>query len=103
VKKIPDHRVEPLEYSMRDVMMSGFAMFALKYPSLLLDENKNKRHTKYNLRTLFGVQKAPCDTTLREVCDVVTRMRYAQLLQKSLRPRIAKAYLTTTVFLADIC
>jgi hypothetical protein len=104
VNKIPEHRVEPLVYSKLDVVMSGFAVFSLKYPSLLqFDKNKDKRRIKYNLRTLFGVQKAPCDTTLREVCDVVTRMRYARLLQKSLRPRIAKAYLTTTVFLADIC
>lgn len=72
VKKIPEHRVEPLVYSMLDVVMSGFAVFSLKYPSLLqFDKNKDKRRIKYNLRTLFGVQKAPCDTTLREICDEI--------------------------------
>jgi hypothetical protein len=33
-------------------------VFALKYPSLLqFDKNKDKRRIKYNLRTLFGVQR----------------------------------------------
>ncbi|WP_286019602.1 hypothetical protein, partial [Candidatus Venteria ishoeyi] len=43
--KIPEYRVGSLEYPMPDVVMSGFAMFALKYPSLLqFDKNKDKRH-----------------------------------------------------------
>ncbi|WP_286019340.1 hypothetical protein, partial [Candidatus Venteria ishoeyi] len=51
VVKIPEYRVGSLEYPMPDVVMSGFAMFALKYPSLLqFDKNKDKRRIKYNLR-----------------------------------------------------
>lgn len=72
VKKIPEHRLGSIDYSMPDVVMSGLAVFALKYPSLLqFDNNKDKRRIKHNLRTLFGVLKAPCDTTLREVCDEI--------------------------------
>ena len=52
--------------------MAGFAVFSLKYPSLLqFDKNKNKTRIKHNLRTLYGVHNAPCDTTLREICDGV--------------------------------
>ena len=72
-KKIPEYRLEILtSHTMLDVVMSGFAVFSLKYPSLLqFDNSKNKRRIKYNLRTLFGIQKAPSDTTLREVCDEI--------------------------------
>ena len=72
VKKIPEYRLDTLTHTMLDVVMSAFAVFALKYPSLLqFDNNKHKRRIRHNLRTLFGILKAPCDTTLREVCDEI--------------------------------
>lgn len=70
--KISDHRIGSVEYSILDAVMSGFAVFLLKYSSLLrFDNDKYKRRIRQNLRTLFGVLKAPCDTTLREVCDEI--------------------------------
>jgi len=88
VARIPEHRAGPLEYSMSDVLMSGFAVFALKYPSLLqFDKNKNKRRIKYNLRILYGVRHAPCDTSLREVCDEVDphglRPAFTKIIQQA--------------------
>ena len=88
VVKIPEYRVGPLKYSMPDVVMSGFAVFALKYPSLLqFDKNKDKRRIKYNLRTLYGVNHAPCDSTLREVCDEVNpeylRPAFTKIIQQA--------------------
>jgi len=53
-----------------DCLMSAVAMFSLKFPSLLkFDENKEEKNIKHNLRTLYGVQKTPCDTYMRERCD----------------------------------
>jgi len=53
-----------------DCLMSGLAMFSLKFPSLLkFDENREEKNIKHNLNTLYGVQQTPCDTYMRERCD----------------------------------
>ena len=65
---IPDHRARGSPISMVDALMSAFAMFALKDPSLLAFDER--RHDQ-NLRNLFGIQRGPCDTQLREILDPV--------------------------------
>ena len=58
--------------SLSDVMMSGLAVFSLKFPSLLkFDEQRNEARIRANLKSLFRVEQAPCDTQLRSVCDQV--------------------------------
>ena len=43
-EKIPDHRSGAVEYSLPNVLMSGLAMFGLKYPSLLqFDKARNEK------------------------------------------------------------
>jgi hypothetical protein len=55
-----------------DCLMSGLAVFGLKYPSLLqFDKNQNEPLIQANLQALYGVARAPCDTTLRERLDTV--------------------------------
>ena len=53
--------------------MSGLAVFSLKYPSLLkFDQAYGDEATlRHNLRTLYGVRQAPCDTQLRTILDGV--------------------------------
>lgn len=52
--------------------MSEFAMFSLKFPSLLkFYEGKEDRTIKHNLRTLYGRRQAPSDTYMRERNDKV--------------------------------
>ena len=67
-KQIPDHRRGPL-IPLADALMSGLAVFGLKYPSLLkFDEAYGDEATlRHNLRTLYGVEHAPCDTQLRTI------------------------------------
>jgi len=61
-----------ISISLVDALMSGLAIFSLKFPSLLkFDEQRQEKHIRHNLRTLFGVQEAPCDTQLREILDPV--------------------------------
>ena len=69
---IPDHRCDPL-IPLADALMSGVAVFGLKYPSLLkFDEAYSDEATvRHNLRTLYGVEHAPCDTQLRDIADPV--------------------------------
>ena len=55
-----------------DCLMSGLAVFGLKYPSLLqFEKHKNEEIVKHNLKTLYGVNHAPCDTYLRQRLDPI--------------------------------
>ncbi len=58
------------DISLADCLMSGMAIFGLKYPSLL-QFDQDKQTIQANLRSLYGIKKAPCDTTLRERLDNV--------------------------------
>ena len=58
--------------TLTDCLMSGLAVFGLKFPSLLkFDEHKTKKHIQHNLKTLYHVDRAPSDTYMRERCDEV--------------------------------
>jgi len=50
-----------------DALMSGFAVFSLKYPSLLAFEQRPED----NLRTLYRIREIPSDTHMRRVLDDV--------------------------------
>lgn len=54
-----------------DCLMSGLAIFHLKYPSLLQFENErsHEKQVRHNIQTLYGVHRIPCDTQLRERLD----------------------------------
>lgn len=68
--QIPDHRPGKTKFTLADALMSGLAVFGLKYPSLLkFDEDQDEPIIRHNLKTLYGVNLAPCDTQLREICD----------------------------------
>jgi hypothetical protein len=72
-ESITDQRCARREISLSDALMSGLAMFGLKYPSLLkFDEAyQDEARIRHNLRTLYGVERAPCDTQLRTILDPV--------------------------------
>jgi hypothetical protein len=59
------------EISTTDCIMSGFAVFSLKYPSLLrFDQHRAEDPIiKENLKNLYGIENAPCDTQMRERLD----------------------------------
>ncbi len=62
------------EYSWEDCLMSGLAVFGFKMPSLLQFEKEKVAEPwiRRNLRTLYGVERAPSDTCLRDRLDSVT-------------------------------
>ena len=75
-EKIPepfrDQRGLKSKISLADCLMSGLAIFGLKFPSLLqFDEGRNNDVIKHNLMTLYQVEDAPCDTYMREKLDKV--------------------------------
>ena len=61
------------DFSMADTAMCAVAMFNLKFPSMLQFDTANRTDDviQHNLRTLFGVHKAPSDTQMREILDPV--------------------------------
>src|SRR5437870_2214349 len=66
---IPDPRCEDADISLTDALMSAFAMFSLKAPSLLAFD---KERAEGNLHTIYGIQRVPCDTHMREILDPVS-------------------------------
>src|SRR2546426_4102356 len=63
---LPDSRVGDVEIALTDALMSAFAMFSLKAPSLLAFD---KERIEGNLHTIYGIQRVPCDTYMREILD----------------------------------
>jgi hypothetical protein len=72
---IPDDRPDDVDISLADVLMSAFAMFSLKSPSLLAFD---QQRAEGNLHTIYGIERVPCDTYMREILAPVS--------PKSLRP-----------------
>lgn len=54
-----------------DCLMSAFAMFSLKYPSLLQFDTSHRLEpqVEHNLKTLYGIEQVPSDTYMRERID----------------------------------
>lgn len=83
-KQIPDPRkLARIDIPFIDVLMSGLAIFGLKFPSLL---SYDKQRIAYadNLQALYRVSRAPSDTYLRERLDEVD--------PKSIRPAFKKIF-----------
>jgi hypothetical protein len=65
---IVDDGVDEVEIPLDDALMAAFAMFSLKAPSLLAFD---KQRAEGNLKTIYGIERAPCDTRMRERLDPV--------------------------------
>jgi Transposase DDE domain len=79
---IPDYRPPDADIALTDALMSAFAMFSLKAPSLLAFD---KERAEDNLHTIYGIERVPCDTHMRAILDPVS--------PESLRP-VFKSVLT---------
>ena len=66
---LPDDRGGETAISLTDSLMSAFAMFSLKSPSLLAFD---KHRVEGNLGTIYGIERVPCDTQMRERLDLVS-------------------------------
>ena len=69
-ERIPDHRPPDVDISISlpDALMSAFAVFSLKDPSLLaFDQRRNDE----NLKSVYGIENIPCDTHMRTILDPV--------------------------------
>ena len=79
VNRISDPLAGKTAFPLSDCLMSGLAMFSLKYRSLLeFDQSLADKKIRHNLGTLYGVDKVPSDTHLRTRLD--------ELAPETLRP-----------------
>ena len=67
-REVPDSRSAAAEISLGDSLMAGFAVFALKAPSLLAFD-KQRCSDELNLKSIFGLKQVPCDTQMRTILD----------------------------------
>jgi hypothetical protein len=92
--KVADTRIQPT-YSLSDALMSGFAMFALKDPSLLAFDERRKE-VKSNLHTVFGIDRVPCDSQMRDILDPVEpeslRPCFTDLFRQAQRGKVLEQY-----------
>lgn len=80
---IADHRRDNNSYTLSDYLMTGFAMFSLKDPSLAFYREQYPVREE-NLHRIYGIEKLPGDTALREGLDEVN----PQAIQKLLKPQL---------------
>ena len=69
LSKVSDSRQGDIDISLADAMMSGFAMFSLKDPSLLAFDER--RPYDQNLQKIYNIENVPCDSQMRKILDPV--------------------------------
>jgi len=82
--RIPDDRPPDADISLPDALMSAFAMFSLKDPSLLaFDQRRNDE----NLKSVYHIENIPSDTHLRTILGPLDLQSVPQL-QNVLRSKL---------------
>lgn len=67
---ISDRRRKGGKIPLADVLMSGYAVFDLKDPSLLAFDDRRCQESA-NLERIYGISQVACDTQIRTVLDTV--------------------------------
>lgn len=65
---VEDKRASNAKHRLSDILMSGFAMFSLKYTSLL-DFEQQTVVERENLRSIYGIEQVCSDAQMRRVLD----------------------------------
>lgn len=78
--------------SLVDTLMSGYALFSLKYPSLLqFDRHYRENMISHNLEHIFGIKDVPSDTQMRvrldEIEPTLLRPTYRRLFAQCQRSK----------------
>ena len=79
--KITDHRAPNVVHQLPDVLMSGYAIFQLKYPSLLCFEQQTSKESA-NLQALLGIKKICSDAQMRRILDEIDPTELQALFPK---------------------
>ena len=81
---IPAPRCKDGDISLTDALMSAFAMFSLKAPSLRAFD---KERAEGNVQAIDGLQRVPCDTHRRALLDPVSPKWLRPVLTSVFRQR----------------
>lgn len=86
-----------LTISLCDALASGYAMFALKMPSVLcFDMARLDDMRKANLKSLFGIEDIPSDTQMRKILDEVSpddvRPAFTDIFRELQRGKVLEPY-----------
>ena len=65
---ITDTRASNSSFSLNDILMCGYAMFSLKYSSLLQFETRTEIE-RQNLQQLYGIEKVCTGSQMRKILD----------------------------------
>jgi hypothetical protein len=92
-----DPRGKKTQIPLVDCLMSGLAVFGLKFPSLFQFSNDREAEiTKHNLKTLYKIEHAPCDTYMRERLDEVDpkemRKAFTTIFARAQRDKVLEDY-----------
>ena len=98
--KVSDCRESNIDISVTNALMSGFAMFSLKDPSLLAFDKR--RETDENLKTIYLVENVPCDTQMRTILDEVSPEEIRPAYKGFFRELQRGNALEPMVFLKDV-
>ena len=67
---LPDPRNRSISHTYHDIVMSGFAMFSLKYPSVN-QMQKQTQTEQHNLQSIYKVDRLCSDGHLRTIFDQI--------------------------------
>ena len=93
---LPDPRSGEVEIPLGDALMSAFAMFSLKDPSLLAFDDR-RRDPNDNFRTIYGINRVPSDSQMRAILDPVDpaalRGPYREVFRRLQRGKVLERFL----------
>ena len=92
---LPDLRSGEVEIPLADALMSAFAMFSLKDPSLLAFDHR-RHNPKDNSRTIYGINRVPCDSQMRDILDPLDpanlRAPFREVFRRLQRGQVLKRF-----------
>ena len=92
---LPDPRSGEVEIPLADALMSAFAMFSLKDPSLLAFDHR-RHNPNDNYRTIYGINRVPCDSQMRDILDPLDpanlRAPFREVFRRLQRGQVLKRF-----------
>src|SRR5512133_3324270 len=95
---LADHRSGDTDISLTDALMSAFALFSLKSPSLLAFDQER---TEGNLQRVYGIERERYHTAMREILDPVAPDPHRPLFTHVFRALQRGTALDDFVFVED--
>ena len=95
LSRIPEHRTgSNTLFEIEDAGLAAFAVFFMQSPSFLAHQrDMQRKKRKNNARSLFGVQKIPCDEQVRNLLDPPDPAQLGELFWDTYALLAAKGHL----------